>query len=93
MSTEPAVDVEALARAEAALKEALDERNRLWDELQQQKAVEADLAFWRSKAEGYEESRWWKLGKPLRIAKRVIADPDGTLDAISHDLRQRRRPS
>lgn len=93
MSTEPAVDVEALARAEAALKEALDERNRLWDELQQQKAVEADLAYWRSMAEGYERSRWWKLGKPLRIAKRVIADPPGTLDAIAHDLRQRRRPS
>jgi hypothetical protein len=82
---------ETLARTEAALQEALAERNRLWEELQQRKAVEADLAFWRAKAEGYERSRWWKLGLPLRVAKRVLEDPPGTLDIIAHDLRQRRR--
>lgn len=92
MPTEPAVDPDALARAEAALNEALEERNRLWEELQRHKSVEADLAFWRARAEGYERSRWWKLGAPFRVAKRVVADPPGTLDVIAHDLRQRRRP-
>ena len=91
MPTEPAVDADALARAEAALKEALEERNRLWDELQRQKAVEADLAFWRAKAEGYERSRWWQLGKPLRLAKRVVSDPPGTLEVIAFDMRKKRR--
>lgn len=82
---------DALECAEAALREALEERNRLWGELQKRHAVQEDLAFWRSRAEGFERSRWWKLGAPLRVARRMLTDPPGTLNAIAHDLRHRRR--
>jgi hypothetical protein len=76
---------------EAALREALEERNRLWEELQRQRALEADLAYWRARAEDIERSRWWRLGKPLRLAKRLVANPADTLEELSYGIRDRRR--
>jgi hypothetical protein len=76
---------------EAALREALEERNRLWEELQRQRALEADLAYWRARAEDIERSRWWRLGKPLRLAKRLLANPADTLEELSYGIRDRRR--
>lgn len=76
---------------EAALREALEERNRLWEELQRQRALEADLAYWRARAENIERSRWWRLGKPLRLAKRLLANPADTLEELSYGIRDRRR--
>ena len=76
---------------EAALREALEERNRLWEELQRQRALEADLAYWRARAEDIERSRWWRLGKPLRLAKRLLATPADTLEELSYGIRDRRR--
>jgi hypothetical protein len=88
VESSPAEKTEA---AEAALREALEERNRLWAELQRQRALEEDLAFWRKRAHDIEQSRWWKAGAPLRLAKRALADPAETLDIIAFQLRLRRR--
>ena len=79
------------ARAEEALREALEERNRLWQELQERRSVEQDLAYWRSRAESIEGSRWWRLGAPLRLAKRVFADPATAFSDAAGALRERRR--
>jgi hypothetical protein len=69
----------------------LEERNRLWAELQERASMEEEAAFWRSRAEDIERSRWWRLGRPLRLVRRLRDDAPGTLDAIAHDLRLRRR--
>jgi hypothetical protein len=73
------------------LREALEERNRLWAELQRRRVVEEDLAYWRARAEDIERSRWWRAGAPLRLAKRILADPPGTLEQLAFGLRERRR--
>jgi hypothetical protein len=83
--------VSAPDRTAQALAEALEERNRLWEELQRQRALEADLAYWRARAENIERSRWWRLGKPLRLAKRLLANPADTLEELSYGIRDRRR--
>lgn len=82
---------ERAARAEAALQAALEERNRLWAELQRHRANDQDVAFWRDRAQGIERSRWWRAGVPLRLAKRVLSDPAAALSDSSSALRQRRR--
>jgi hypothetical protein len=82
---------ERAERAERALAEALEERNKLWEELQSRRAAEEDLAYWRGRAEDIERSRWWRAGKPLRLAKRIVADPPGTLEQLAFGLRERRR--
>jgi hypothetical protein len=74
-----------------AYEELLAERNRLWAELQRQRALEQEAAYWRDYAAGIERSRWWKLGKPLRILKRFREDPARTLDEAAFDLRNRNR--
>ncbi len=52
METTPASDVEErLAAAEAALEEALRERNRLWEELKRQQADQAELEYLRAELE------------------------------------------
>jgi hypothetical protein len=56
------------ARAEAALTEALRERNRLWEELQRRRADERELDHWRRRVTEVEGSAWWRLGAPLRLA-------------------------
>ena len=77
---------------DAELREVLEERNRLWEELQRRRAVEADLAYWRARAADVERSRWWRAGKPLRLAKRILADPSGTLEELAFGFGRRRRP-
>jgi hypothetical protein len=81
---------ERLARAEQALEEALAERNRLWEELQLHKSQAEDLAYWRGRAKGIERSRWWRLGKPLRLFKRARQDPAEAVDALARRLRPER---
>jgi hypothetical protein len=82
---------ERLRRAEEALAEMTEERNRLWAELQRTNALEADLDYWRARASGIERSRWWKLGKPLRLVKVFRRDPAGVLDNQAAKIRRRRR--
>ena len=90
--SEPALDPEERARrAEEALAAAVEERNRLWAELQEKNATEADAEYWRARAEDIERSRWWKLGFPLRYAKRFKRDPAGMLEGRAAAIRRRRR--
>jgi hypothetical protein len=74
-----------------AVEELLEERNRLWAELQRRRSMEAEAAYWRARAEDIEQSRWWKAGKPLRLIKRLRRDPVTALENLAHDLRVRRR--
>jgi hypothetical protein len=77
-------------RAERALEEALEERNRLWEELQQRESQEEDLAYWRDRAQDIERSRWWRAGRPLRLAKRAVRDPTAALEALARRLSPKR---
>jgi hypothetical protein len=90
--TEPELDPEERARrAEEALAEVMEERNRLWAELQSRKAAEADIEYWQSRASDIERSRWWRAGFPLRYAKRFAKDPAGMLEGRAAAIRRRRR--
>jgi len=67
MGTTPASDVEErLAAAEAALEEALRERNRLWEELKGQQADQAELEYLRAELRTFRASFLWRLAKGLR---------------------------
>jgi hypothetical protein len=85
------VSAEPTGDGAESFEAVLEERNRLWAELQERAAMEEEAAFWRSRAEDIERSRWWRLGKPFRLVRRLRDDAPGTLDAIAHDLRLRRR--
>jgi hypothetical protein len=90
--SEQALDPEERARrAEEALERAVEERNRLWEELQRAGAAEADLEYWRNRAADIERSRWWKAGFPFRYMKRFLDDPAGMLEGRAHAIRRRRR--
>ena len=90
--SEPVTDPEERARrAEQALAAAVEERNRLWAELQRKNATEADAEYWRDRAAGIERSRWWKAGFPLRYVKRFVSDPAGMLEGRAAAIRRRRR--
>jgi hypothetical protein len=82
---------ERARRAEEALAELTDERNRLWAELQSRNAMEADLDYWRGRASDIERSRWWKAGKPLRLMKSLRRNPAGVLEGQAAKIRRRRR--
>lgn len=91
MTEEEPTAEERAVQAEAALQAALQERNKLWAELQERHSTDQDLAFWRGRAEDIERSRWWRAGAPLRLAKRVLADPAAALSDSAGALRERRR--
>jgi hypothetical protein len=78
-------------QGDQALEEVVAERNRLWAELQRQRSFEQEAEYWRSYAQGIERSRWWRAGEPLRILKRLVKDPAGTLDAAAKTLRYGKR--
>ena len=62
METTPASHVdERLAAAEAALEEALAERNRLWEELQREHADRRELEQLRAELRTVRASRLWRL--------------------------------
>jgi hypothetical protein len=90
--SEPSADAEERARrAEAELAAAVEERNRLWAELQQKNATEAEADYWRQRAADIERSRWWRAGFPLRYLKRFRSDPAGMLEGRAAAIRRRRR--
>ena len=74
-----------------ALRQALEERNRLWEELQRARASEQEAAYWRERAENLEGSIWWRIGTPLRLAKRAARDPADAFEILAGRLRERRR--
>ena len=73
------------------LERAIEERNRLWSELQNKNALEADLEYWRNRATDIERSRWWRAGFPLRYLKKWRDDPAGMLEGRAFAIRRRRR--
>lgn len=60
---------ERAERAESALAQALEERNRLWAELQRRTAKDREAEHWRRRLEGLEDSLSWRITLPLRTAK------------------------
>ena len=90
--SDPSVDAEERARrAEAELVAAVEERNRLWAELQEKNATDEEADYWRKRASDIERSRWWRAGFPLRYAKRFVSDPAGMLEGRAAAIRRRRR--
>jgi hypothetical protein len=83
--------VERARRAEEALAAALEERNRLWAELQRRNATEAEAEYWRKRVADVESSRWWRAGFPIRYVKRFVSDPAGMLEGRAAAIRRRRR--
>jgi hypothetical protein len=55
--------------AEAALEEARTETARLWSELHEHRADQAELNYYRRLYEDQVDSVSWKLTRPLREAK------------------------
>jgi hypothetical protein len=91
VSERPTDPEERARRAEEALDEVIAERNRLWAELQRRNADEADLEYWRKRATEIERSRWWRIGLPVRYAKRFKKDPAGMLEGRAAAIRRQRR--
>ena len=58
-----------LRRAEAALAESLEERGRLWEQLQEARARQADDEHFYRLYRALETSLSWRLTKPLRSGK------------------------
>ena len=71
-SDEPTAE-ERARRAEAALAEALEERARLWEQLQERRAAEVEAAELRRLVDQMMASPSWRLTAPLRRAKGFIA--------------------
>ena len=57
---------ERARRAEAALEEALAERNRLWEELHTRASQERELNYLRSAYYTLVHSKSWRITAPLR---------------------------
>lgn len=74
VKTEPqATTVEArLAAAEQSLEEALSERNRLWAELNEQRADRRELEQLRSELYGIRASTMWKVAGRYQRLKRLL---------------------
>ena len=70
-------------RAEARLEEVLEERARLWEELHELRARQADEQYFQRLYRALEGSVSWKVTRPLRSAK--------VLAAKVRRLRDRRR--
>jgi hypothetical protein len=57
---------ERAKRAEAALEEALAERNRLWEELHRRVAQERELEHYKTAYHTLVHSKSWRITAPLR---------------------------
>lgn len=66
MSAEP----QSKHEAEKALEEALAERNRLWAELNQERADRRELEYLRRELSTIRASAWWKVA---RVSERIKA--------------------
>lgn len=63
---------ERLAAAERALEEALAERNRLWAQLNEQRADERELEELRREVAVMRGSTFWKLAVRYQRIKRLL---------------------
>jgi hypothetical protein len=72
-TSSPSTDVEERsAVAEAALEAALAERNRLWDQVNQQVAERRELEHLRAELRAVRASRVWRLAGRYQRAKKLI---------------------
>ena len=62
---------EPLLDAQQALAESLEERNRLWEEVQQLKALRHENKYLQRLLSDLEGSLSWRITKPLRDALRI----------------------
>ena len=69
MSAGSSAAVSDPAGTEKALQEALEERNRLWEELNRRVAQERELEYYRELNEKITSSLSWRITAPLRAAK------------------------
>lgn len=70
----PATDAEErLAAAEAALAEALAERNRLWEQVNQQQADRRELESLRAELWAVRGSRAWRWAGRYQRVKELVA--------------------
>ena len=65
---------ESLPIAQQALVESLEERNRLWEELQSLKALRHENEYLQRLLAQLEGSLSWRLTKPLRDAVQLRRD-------------------
>ena len=63
---------ERLAAAEKALEEALAERNRLWAQLNEQRADEREVEHLRQEVAAIHSSRMWKLAGRYQRVRYVL---------------------
>ncbi len=71
--------------AEAALEEAVAERNRLWEELNRVKAGQRAENYYRFLYEQVVTSASWKLTRPLRTVKWFVREvPKRALRLLSN---------
>lgn len=82
---------ERARRAEAALEEALAERNRLWEELHRRAARDDELEHYRSLVASMEGSASWRLTKPVRDAKRLALTGRSAARSLAARARARLR--
>jgi hypothetical protein len=72
---------------ESALEEVLEERNRLWEELNRRAAQEHELDHLRATVRAMEGSLSWRVTRPLRAGKRFV---EADLPRLRERLRERR---
>lgn len=60
-----------LRRAESALADALQERNRLWEEAHRARALQRELDDVRTMVADIQSSLSWRITTPLRVAKTI----------------------
>jgi hypothetical protein len=58
-------------QTEKALEEALAERNRLWSELNRERADQRELEYLRRELKEIHDSPWWKAVAAFKRVKRL----------------------
>ena len=58
-----------LTASEARLRELLDERARLWEELHRLRAERREVAYYEALARQMQSSVSWRVTAPLRVGK------------------------
>lgn len=68
MSAEP----QSTHETEKALEEALAERNRLWAELNRERADKRELEYLRGELSAIRASAWWKVARIYERARALL---------------------
>jgi hypothetical protein len=82
---------DATRHEQAALAEAIEERNRLWADAHRTRALEHDLAHVRGMLDSMQRSASWRLTAPLRAAKTAAERQRGRAGRLTLRARARLR--